>query len=200
MKPKGRSPQKEVDEQKDGSVVVEEVPKTAMRGNPSSEVPEGHVWESFLQIADGPDRSAACVKLNDRSSDRMAPYINKVFNSNLEHDSTERLRRVRGEGRCPGPRVAPPPADEVAPGTPFTTLATYNLHVSRGLRLAKVYFGRHNDCTSVASSTPKVRSLVEILVVFPPKRGSGTAMEWQVWSNHRRGRSEHHLCGLGHHR
>ena len=70
-----------------------------MRGNSSSEVPEGHVWESFLQIADGPDRSAAYVKLNDGSTVHMAPYINKVFNSNLEHDSTERLRRVRGEGR-----------------------------------------------------------------------------------------------------
>ena len=56
----------------------------------------------------------------------MAPYINKVFNSNLEHDSTQRLRRVRGEGRFPGLRVAPPPADEVAPGTPFVTLVTYN--------------------------------------------------------------------------
>ena len=107
-------------------MVVEEVPETAVRGNPSSEVPEGHVWESFLRIADGPDRLVACVKLNDKSSVHMAPYINKVFNSNLEPDSTERLRRVRGEGRCPGPRVAPPPADEVAPGTPFATLVTDN--------------------------------------------------------------------------
>ena len=108
-------------------MVVEEVPETAVRGNPSSKVPEGHVCESFLQIADGRDQSAAYVKLNDTSSVHMAPYINKVFNSNLEDDSTERLRRVRGEGRCPGPRVAPPPADEVAPGTPFATLVTYNL-------------------------------------------------------------------------
>ena len=126
LKPKGRSLQKEVDEEKDVSLVVEEVPETAVRGNSTFEVPEGHVWESFLQIADGPDRSAAYVKLNDGSTVHMAPYINKVFNSNLEHDSTERLRRVRGEGRCPGPRVAPPPADAVVPGTPFATLVTYN--------------------------------------------------------------------------
>ena len=126
MKPKGRSLQKEVDEEKDVCVVVEEVPETTVRGNSSSGVPEGHLWESFLHIADGPDRSAAYVKLNDRSSVHMAPYINKVFNSNLEHDSTERLRRVRGEGRCPGPRVAPTLADAVAPGTPFATLVTYN--------------------------------------------------------------------------
>ena len=79
-----------------------------------------------LQIADGADRSAAYVKLNDGSSVHIAPCINKIFNNNLEHDSTERLRRVRGEGRCPGPRVAPPPADAVAPGTPFATLVTYN--------------------------------------------------------------------------
>ena len=110
LKPKGRSLQKEVDEEKDVSLVVEEVPETAVRGNSTTEAPEGHVWVSFLQIADGPDRSAAHVKLNDGSTVHMAPYINKVFNSNLEHDSTERLRRVRGEGRCPGPRVAPPPA------------------------------------------------------------------------------------------
>ena len=69
---------------------------------------------------------AAGVKLNDGSSVHMAPYINKVFNRNLEHDSAERLRRVRGEGQCPGPRVAPPPADAIAPGTPFATLVTYN--------------------------------------------------------------------------
>ena len=105
MKPKGRSLQKEVGEEKDVCVVVEEVPETAVRGNPSSEVPEGHVWESFLQIAHGPDRWAAYVKLNDMSSVHMAPYVNKVFNSNLEHDSTERLRRVRGEGQCPGPQM-----------------------------------------------------------------------------------------------
>ena len=55
------------------------------------------IWESFLQIADRPDCSAAYVKLNDVSSFHMAPYINKVFNSNLEHDYMERLRRVRGE-------------------------------------------------------------------------------------------------------
>ena len=72
-------------------MVEEEEPATIVRGNPSSEVLEGHVWESFLQIADGPDRSAAYVKLNDESSVHMAPYINKVFNSNLEHDSTEQL-------------------------------------------------------------------------------------------------------------
>ena len=126
LKPKGRSLQKEVDEERDVSLVVEEVLETTVRGNSSSEVPEGHVWESFLQIADGPDRSAAYVKLNDGSTVHMAPYINKGFNGNLEHDSTEQLRRVRGEGRCPGPRVAPPPADAVVPGTPFATLVTYN--------------------------------------------------------------------------
>ena len=79
-----------------------------------------------MQIADGPERLAAYVKLNDGSSVHMALCINKVFNNNLEHDCTERLRRIGGEGRCPGPRGAPPPADEVAPGTPFATLLTYN--------------------------------------------------------------------------
>ena len=98
LKPKGRSLLKEVDEEKDVSVVVEEVPETVVRGNSSSEVHEGNVWESFLQIADGPARSAVYVKLNDGSTIHMAPYFNKVFNSNWEHDSTQRLRRVRGEG------------------------------------------------------------------------------------------------------
>ena len=45
LKPKGRSLQKVVDEEKDVSVVEEEVPETTVRGASSSEVPEGHVWE-----------------------------------------------------------------------------------------------------------------------------------------------------------
>ena len=126
LKPKGRSLQKEVDEEKKVSVVVEEVPETSVRVNPSSELPEGHVWESFLQIAHRPDRLAAYVKINDGSSVQMAPYINQFFNSNLEHNSTYRVRRVTSEGQYPGPRVAPPPVDDVAPGTPFATLVTYN--------------------------------------------------------------------------
>ena len=53
-------------------MVVEEVPKTTMRCITSSEVPEGHVWESFLQTVDGPDLSSAYVKLNDGSFVHMA--------------------------------------------------------------------------------------------------------------------------------
>ena len=70
-------PQKAIDEEKDVSVVEEEAPETAVWGTPSSAVPKGHVWESFLQIAYGADRSAAYVKPNDGSSVHMAPYINK---------------------------------------------------------------------------------------------------------------------------
>ena len=98
------------------------------------EVPETTVAPKYLKVMSRsysckwlPDFLVAYVKLNNASSVHMAPYINKVFNNNLEHDSMVQLRRVKGEGRCQGSRVVPPTKDEVAPGTPFATLVMYNL-------------------------------------------------------------------------
>ena len=101
----------------------------------------------------------------------MAPYINKVFNSFLEHDSTERLRGVEGEGRCPGLRVVPPPTDEVVPRVLFATLVTYNSPSKGKCTLAGV-FGLPKctlEGTTIAHpwAMGKVRGLVENSCCFP---------------------------------
>ena len=120
LKPKGRSLPKEVDEDKKVSVVVEDVPETSVRVNPSSEFPEGHVWESFLQIA---HTAPPCCPLPSSSPHRCITQADIAPRRQDIYGAPYRRRGSQSYSRSPAPSPSPLPA---TPSARMASCASYS--------------------------------------------------------------------------